>query len=421
VVCVNNLCWNSGLWVPEFQAAGFKVIRGADSKDPKTLEHMASLFRQFEFVTTNAYGSHLAYASFFGAKVSIFGPYFELSGESLQNIPFYVDNPHLIPLAIASSSEETVRKYYPAFFRTPAEATDQTDWGRRAVGWDQRVSPSEMRKLFGWTLRDRVQERITGRIKKLETPKTRPKAEDMELKRLKAMTTFEPGHAELFGRKFEFIDASTYLKMFDKHFKRQLYHFKASTERPLIIDGGANIGLSVLFFKCLYPAARVIASEADPAIAEVLERNCGTYELPDVQVVPKALWKCEDLVPFLQEGSLWGRFSNTANGAQVRSVPACRLGDFLNERVDLLKLDIEGAETEVLPDCAQQLHNVENIILEHHSFSNKPQKLDLVVNLLTEAGFRLYIEPAAQAKRPLFQRQFTSGMDVQMTIFGFRP
>ena len=58
--------------------------------------------------------------------------------------------------------------------------------------------------------------------------------------------------------------------------------------------------------------------------------------------------------------------------------------------------------------------------MEHHSFLGKPQNLNVVINLLTEAGFRLYMEPAAQARRPLVQRKIVRGMDVQVNIFGFR-
>ena len=70
VICVTVNCWANGYWVPEFQAAGFKVMLGAGG-DPSTLDKMANLFREYEFVTANGFGSQLAYASCFGAKVSI--------------------------------------------------------------------------------------------------------------------------------------------------------------------------------------------------------------------------------------------------------------------------------------------------------------------------------------------------------------
>ena len=83
-------------------------------------------------------------------------------------------------------------------------------------------------------------------------------------------------------------------------------------------------------------------------IAGVLQRNSDTYELAGVQIVAKALWKCETEIAFEREGALSGRIRETGKNTPVIPVSTCRLADFLNEPVDLLKLDIEGAETEVL-------------------------------------------------------------------------
>lgn len=421
VVCVNTVCWDRGLWVPEFQAAGFNVIRGADHRDVKTLDHLAALFGQFEFVTTNSYGSHVAYAPFFGARVSIHGPFSALTPDTLRNIPFYVDNPHLIAPAVEAHSEARLRRAYPGLFCAPDEAPDTTEFARGALGREEKVTPGEMRKLFGWTMGDQLREKAAGLLRPLGAPKARPKASEVELDRVKALPHFEPGRTKLFGREFEFVDGPTYASMLEEQFKRQIYRFKAATAEPRILDGGANVGLSVLFFKCLYPEARVTAFEPDPGIFEVLARNVAVYELENVELVPKALWNCETHLAFQREGALSGRLSQGAGGAATVDVPTCRLADYLQEPVDLLKLDIEGAETAVLLDSAPHLRQVRNIIVEHHSFLDQPQTLHTALALLADAGFRVYIEPAAQSKRPLVERKIVRGMDVQLNLFGFRP
>ena len=429
VVCVNAHCWTNGYWVPDFQAAGFKVIAGAHGDDPLTWVRMANLFREFEFVTTNAFGSLLAYASCFGAKVSIYGPYVEYTAKALSTAHFYLDFPRLADLAAMETCEETVRKRYPGLFCHPAAAADRTSWGRDQVGYDNKVSAEEMRKLFGWTALGRTRSRLSTyvgrskavipepikwRLKAIASPRFR--AEHQERRRLELTPRYRPGRTQLFGRTLEFVDASTFLEMQHDLFTRQIYRFIANIDKPLIIDGGANIGLSVLYFKCLYPNSKIIAFEADPAIFEVLERNCRTYKLAGVELIPKALWKCETLAPFQQEGSLAGRISPAANIL----VPTCRLSDYLHQPVNLLKLDIEGAETEVLLDCAHLLNNVANIFVEHHSFLNNQQDLHVAINLLHEAGFRVFVEPAQPAKQPLYVRTIVCGMDVQVNIFGFR-
>ncbi len=240
-----------------------------------------------------------------------------------------------------------------------------------------------------------------------------------ETGRLDSMPRYTQGTTQLFGHTIEFIDACTYLAMVDELFERGVYQFTAKTERPLIIDGGANIGLSVLFFKRLYPDSRIIAFEADPAIFPVLQRNCGACALQNVQLVNKALWISDTTLPFRQEGSLAGRI-DTNVAAQTVSIPTCRLSEFLNEPVDLLKLDIEGAETEVLKECADRLGNVTNLFVEHHSFQHQPQNLHVLIDLLHTAGFRLFVEPATAASQPLVARKIICGMDVQLNIFGFR-
>ena len=84
-VCVNGHDWVRGNWVHDFRDAGFEVIRGAG--DESSLERMASLFAQFEFVTTNGFGSLIAYASAFGARVSFYGPFSEVTRRFAEERP----------------------------------------------------------------------------------------------------------------------------------------------------------------------------------------------------------------------------------------------------------------------------------------------------------------------------------------------
>lgn len=62
------------------------------------------------------------------------------------------------------------------------------------------------------------------------------------------------------------------------------------------------------------------------------------------------------------------------------------------QKVSFLKLDIEGAEYEVLHECRELLGNVQNIFVEYHSFADKKQELSGILKILENAGFRYYIE-----------------------------
>ncbi len=63
---------------------------------------------------------------------------------------------------------------------------------------------------------------------------------------------------------------------FDEIITQEIYRFKADTDAPLILDCGANIGLSALYFQRLYPKARIMAFEPDTHNFELLTKTCRT-------------------------------------------------------------------------------------------------------------------------------------------------
>jgi hypothetical protein len=105
----------------------------------------------------------------------------------------------------------------------------------------------------------------------------------------------------------------------------------------------------------------------------------------------------------------------------LRKVQAVRLRPHLaGKPVDLLKIDIEGAETLVLKDCADLLSNVERLFVEYHSFGDRPQTLHEVLAILSDAGFRVYVSSAGSAQ-PFVRRESYLGMDMQLNIFAMKP
>ena len=76
--------------------------------------------------------------------------------------------------------------------------------------------------------------------------------------------------------------------------------------------------------------------------------------------------------------------SAAGTSCQVSTV---RLRDYLAQRVDMLKLDIEGAETDVMLDVSDRLRDVHNIFVEYHSFADRPQRLDELTRRAAQTGF----------------------------------
>lgn len=204
-------------------------------------------------------------------------------------------------------------------------------------------------------------------------------------------------------------------------FKEEMYRFKTAHLNPYIIDCGANLGMSIIYFKSLYPDAVITAFEADEYIFGFLKRNMESYELKDVELINKAVWNADGKMSFFDEGGAGGRLERTAEGRSFKTVETTRLKKYLTHRkVDFLKIDIEGAEYEVICDCKNELKNVENIFLEYHSFGDKTQNLHQILETLQSAGFTYHIKEAFSRKAPFIERKLNNGMDMQLNIFCYR-
>lgn len=243
--------------------------------------------------------------------------------------------------------------------------------------------------------------------------------EAKELERLKELSRYEPGKTDLFGKTVTFADGPSFYFMYQEIFKNEVYKFNSVNKEPLIIDGGANIGLSVIYFKHLYAGARVVAFEADPAIAGILEQNTRNLQLSDVEVKAVGLWSKDGTLKFQSEKADAGRIDETAEDA--KEIRVQRLRHYLDQPVDYLKLDIEGAELAVLEDSRDLLPNVKRMFVEYHNFIGKEQSLDRILAILKESGFRYYISnPGLSSGNPLVKKRNYLGMDFQLNIHAER-
>ncbi len=188
----------------------------------------------------------------------------------------------------------------------------------------------------------------------------------------------------------QYGDLLTFCPQWLDIFVDQSLAFRSLTPAPRILDCGANIGLASLYFKRLYPHASITAFEADPAIAGQLARNLRVNGT-DVEVVAAAVWTRTGDVTFAADRADSGSLVNTETGPSRTSirVPSVRLADIVaREPISLLKLDIEGAEAEVLRDIAPYLGNVDALLLEVHEFRPESRRLPELLQLLGAAGMR---------------------------------
>jgi len=198
------------------------------------------------------------------------------------------------------------------------------------------------------------------------------------------------GEIELGPYMLQYSDLLTLCPQWNDIFVRRSLAFTTPARAPRILDCGANLGLASLFFKRSYPAARITAFEADPQIAEMLASNLARNGAADVEIVGAAAWIADGDVTFHADGADSGAIASHALAAPGRAltVPAIRLADWLaRERIDLLKLDVEGAESAVLADCEPALGNVGAILLEVHEFDPDRRRAPATLELLERSGF----------------------------------
>jgi FkbM family methyltransferase len=175
------------------------------------------------------------------------------------------------------------------------------------------------------------------------------------------------------------------------------YIFTARRPDPFIIDAGAHVGVATHYFKRRYPRARILALEANPVTFALLNENVAANRLNGVEARHAALSPRPGTIDFYTAPNddapgAWGdsaipQLWHEEDEASVVKVPAVTLSSLLTEPVDLLKLDIEGLETEVIAEAASRLKLVGEIILEFHGTrSNPANDVARLARILRRAG-----------------------------------
>lgn len=223
-------------------------------------------------------------------------------------------------------------------------------------------------------------------------------------------------HVTIKGHRVGFEKRVEMMHAYRELFIGNIYAFPAATANPLIIDCGAHIGTSVVFFKSLYPGCRIIAFEPDGESFKLLQHNTKNFQ--QVTLEQKAVWTHHNGVNFDNRGDMSSAIVEDGQPKQGTLTPSTRLRDYLNQPVDMLKLDIEGAEVDVLDDCKDLLHNVKNLFVEFHGKAGDPAKLQRLLSLLAAYKFNYYIKQAHDwSATPFFKIKDTTGWDVQLNIF----
>jgi FkbM family methyltransferase len=147
----------------------------------------------------------------------------------------------------------------------------------------------------------------------------------------------------------------------------------------IIVDAGANIGLTTLYLFAFFPATKYIVIEPDAENFKLLQQNLHLNGIKNVIALQKALWKNNEplmLDASFRDGLEWSRSvikadtnMQTSELHFVEAITLSEVCDLVNDKIDLLKVDIEGAELHLFNDelfLSTLQEQVENLVIEIH-------------------------------------------------------
>ena len=196
--------------------------------------------------------------------------------------------------------------------------------------------------------------------------------------------------------------ASFYISAKDIFFQK-IYDFKTSTPTPLIIDGGGHIGLFTLFATQKYPNSQTTIFEPDEESLYLLNKNVAINRIKNISIINRGLYKSNGKIAFSSRlADANTIFTNKKN----TTISVVKLSDYISSEIDFLKLNIEGAELDVLIEIQPKLTFIKEIVIEYHGFPETGQNLHKILKILDQAGFRYLIHDFDKETNPATKPPF---------------
>lgn len=217
--------------------------------------------------------------------------------------------------------------------------------------------------------------------------------------------------AKILDYNVKFFSYGKLSYLFSDIFLAEEYFFHTLKQRPFIVDCGSNIGMSVLYFKMLYPQSEILAFEPDYEAFAYLQKNIEQNGIESVYLHQKALSNMRGTIDFYYDPDKPGSLSMSTMKERMpknkQSVEAVPLSLFIDREVDFLKMDIEGSEKDVIEELSKEgrLTYIKQMVIEyHHHIDTGEDVFSHVLGQLENAGFGYQIRSDL---KPRFEpRQF---------------
>lgn len=157
---------------------------------------------------------------------------------------------------------------------------------------------------------------------------------------------------------------------FEEVILKEAYNVRVGFEPYKIIDGGGNIGLAAVFFASKYPDATIVSLEPDKENFRLLQQN--TKEYTNIQSINIGIWNKQTNLLVKDEGQgNNGFFVIETDEVSADVIPSLSIYDIMKrmnwDHIDILKLDVEGAEKEIFSSNYQDwLPKTKVLIIELH-------------------------------------------------------
>jgi FkbM family methyltransferase len=148
------------------------------------------------------------------------------------------------------------------------------------------------------------------------------------------------------------------------------YELKYRLNPSVIVDCGANIGLSSIFYKNKFPEAKIIAIEPEFSNFKILQKNTEKYA--DIHCINCGIWnRSTNLKISNQDRGNWGFTVEESDENGENTIKAIAIDEIMKQyqldHIDILKIDIEGSEQKLFESNSEKwLPFVKVIVIEFH-------------------------------------------------------
>jgi FkbM family methyltransferase len=224
---------------------------------------------------------------------------------------------------------------------------------------------------------------------------------------------------------FVFPDPLVFLWQFKEIFIDECYDMSCDNLPKVLIDCGANIGMCSLYWAKKFPDAKIFAIEADPEIVKIFQNNLKLNNVKNVEIINKAAWIYDGEIEFNLGPIDGGAIKNTFSKNTV-TINCFNFASWLDcfEIINYLKIDIEGAESELISTFdISILQKVDRIFIEYHQFQNEISKIGKIISGLEDAGFSCFVTKVIFAPKNLNTKFFDNSgpFTAQCNIHGNKP